>query len=120
VILTFFFTFIYPTLQSRWLQHFCPRLPFYRATTKDAACFTLTKALKTGAHAMPHSAPQPPTGGDPALEAEAAKLREAVARGVLSAQEARAREGKNDTGQSGAVTAARADADPRRPDGCRS
>ena len=74
MISTFFFAFVYPTLQSCWLQHFSPRLSCYRATTKDAACLTPTKALKTGAHATPHPVPQPPTGGDPALEAEAIKL----------------------------------------------
>ena len=108
--MTFFFAFVYLTLQSRRLRHFPPRLPCYRATTKDAALLAPTKAFKTGAHATPHSVPQPPTGGDPALEAEAAKLRDAVAREALSAQQARAREGKDDAGQSDAAAAARADA----------
>ena len=86
-------------------------MPVYRATTKDAARLVLTKALKTGAYTTPHSAPQPPTEEDPALAAEAVKLREAVARGALLTQQARAREGENDAGQSGAAAAARADAE---------
>ena len=72
---------------------------------------TPTKALKTGVHATPHSAPQPPIGVDPVLEAEAVKLREAVARGAQEAQLARAQEGGGDAGQGGAAAAARADAE---------
>ena len=68
-------------------------------------------ALKTGAHATPHTALQPPIGVDPVLEAGAEKLREAVARGTLEAQLARALEIGGDPGQSGVVTAARTDAE---------
>ena len=69
------------------------RLLGYRTTTKDVARLALTKALKTGVYTTTHSAPQPPIGVDPVLEAEAVKLREAVARGALEAQLARAQEG---------------------------
>ena len=85
---------------------FLPRLPSSRA-----ARLAPTKDLKTGAHATLHSASQPPSGGDPVLGAEAVKLREAVARGALLTQQARAREGENDASQSGAAAAARADAE---------
>ena len=85
VISSFFFAFVYPTLQSSWLQHFPLRLPRYRATTKDAARLAPIKALKTGVHTTPHSAPQPLTGESQTLEAAAATLREAVARGDLLA-----------------------------------
>ena len=87
---------------------FFPCLPSYRAPAKDAARLAPTKALKTRALATPHSAPQPPIGMDPVLEEGAAKLREAVARGALEAQQARAQEGGGDTGQSGAAVATRA------------
>ena len=88
---------------------FLPRLPSSRAAAKNAAHLAPTKDLKTGAHATPHSASQPPSGGDPVLGAEAVKLREAVAQGALEAQLARALEGEGDAGQSGVVTAAQAD-----------
>ncbi|XP_039778502.1 uncharacterized protein LOC120645836 [Panicum virgatum] len=73
-----------------------------RAIARDAAQLAPTKTLKTGAHATSHTAPQPPIGVDPALEAGAEKLREAMARGAL--------ESGGDAGQSGIVTAAGADA----------
>ena len=75
--------------------------------------FVPTKALKTGARATPHTAPQRPIGVDPVLEAGAEKLREAMARGALEAQLARAQESGGDAGQSGVVTAARADAEEK-------
>ena len=56
-------------------------------------------------------APQPPIRVDQVLEAEAVKLREAVARGALEAQLAQAQEGRDDACQSGVVVAARADAE---------
>ena len=81
------------------------------AIARDAAQLAPTKALKTGARATPHTAPQPPIGVDPVLEAEAVKLREAVARGAQEAQLARALESGGNAGESGVVTAARADAE---------
>ena len=81
----------------------------HRATTKDPVCLALTKALKIGASATPHSAPQPPTRGDQTLVAAAAMLREAMVRGALSAQQTRAQLGGNDTIQSSAAAATRAD-----------
>ena len=66
-----------------------------------------TKALKTGARATPHTVPQPLPVVD--IETEATKLREAVARGTLESQLARAQEGGGDTGQGEAAVAARAD-----------
>ena len=75
-----------------------------------------TKALKTRAHATPHTAPQPPPGVD--IEAEAEKLREAVARGAKEAQLARALASGGDAGQSGIVMAARADAEEEAGRGC--
>ena len=90
---------------------FLPRLPSSRAAAKNAARLAPTKDLKTGAHATPHSASQPPSGGDLVLGAEAVKLREAVARGALEAQLAQAQEGRDDACQSGVVVAARADAE---------
>ena len=86
-------------------------MPGCRATSKHSARLAPTKALKTGAHATPHTVPQPPIGVDPALEAGAEKLREAMARGALEAQLARAQEGGGDAGQSGAATATQADAE---------
>jgi len=47
------------------------------AVAKDAAPLVPAKVLKTGARAMPHSAPQPLPVVD--IVAEAAKLREATA-----------------------------------------
>jgi len=78
------------------------------AVAKDAAPLAPTKALKTGARATPHSAPQPPPVVD--IVAEAAKLREAIARGAQAAQQARAPGNGCDAGQSGAEAAAPADA----------
>ena len=86
-------------------------MPGCRAATKDVARLAPIKALKTRAHATPHTAPQHPIGVDPALEAGAEKLREAMARGALEAQLARAQESGGDAGQSAVVTAARADAE---------
>ena len=58
---------------------------------------------------MPHSVPKPLPVVD--IVAEAAKLQEAMARGAQKAQQARAPESGGDTGQSGVVTAAQADAE---------
>jgi len=99
------------SLESCLLQPFLPRPPGCRATTKDAARLTLTKALKTGVGTTLHSAPQPPPGVDQISLAEAVKLREVVARGALEAQLARAQEGGGDAGQGGAAAAARVDAE---------
>ena len=76
---------------------------------RHAAPLAPTKALKTGAHATPHTAPQPLPVVD--IVAEAAKLQEAMARGGQKAQQVRARESRGDAGQGGAVTAAQADAE---------
>ncbi|XP_039778352.1 paraneoplastic antigen Ma6F-like [Panicum virgatum] len=58
---------------------------------------------------MPHTAPQPLPVVD--IVAEAAKLQEAMARGTLESQLARAQESRGDAGQSGTAEAARADAE---------
>ena len=71
------------------------------------AQLALTKALKTRAHATPHTAPQPLHVVD--IVAEAAKLQEAMARRTLESQLARAWESGGDAGQSGTTEAARAD-----------
>ena len=72
------------------------------AVPKDAVRLAPAKALKTGSRSTPHTAPQPPPAVD--LEAAAARLREAVARGAQAAQ--RAREEEGDAGQRGAEAAA--------------
>ena len=54
------------------------------AIARDAAPLAPTKALKTGAYATPHTAPQPLPIVD--IVAEAAKLQEAMARGAQKAQ----------------------------------
>ena len=54
------------------------------AVPKDAVRLAPVKALKTGSRSTPHTAPQPPPIVD--LEAAAARLREAVARGAQAAQ----------------------------------
>ena len=82
-----------------------------RGDAKHAPRLAPTKALKTGAHATPHSVLQPPIRVDPVLEAEAVKLREVVDQGALESQLSRALEGGGDAGQSGVVTTARADAE---------
>ena len=74
------------------------------AVPKDAVQLAPAKALKTGARSTPHMAPQPLPAVD--LVAEAAKLREAMARGAQAAQQARAQEEEGDAGQSGAEAAA--------------
>ena len=76
------------------------------AVPKDAVQLAPAKALKTGARSTPHTAPQPQPAVD--LEAAAARLREALARGARAAQQARAQE-EGDAGQSGAEAAAQAD-----------
>ena len=63
---------------------FLPPISSSGAIAKDTAPLAPTKALKTGARATPHSAPQPPPIVD--IVAEAAKLREAMARGAQAAQ----------------------------------
>ena len=70
------------------------------AVPKDAVQLAPAKALKTGARSTPHTAPQPLPAVD--LEAAAARLREAMARGTQAAQQARAQE-ENDAGQGGAA-----------------
>ena len=86
-----------------------PQSPGSRAIAKDAAPLAPTKALKTGARAMLHTAPQPLPVVD--IVAEAAKLQKAMARGAQKAQQARAPESGGDAGQSGVVTAAQDDAE---------
>src|SRR6185312_4941425 len=79
------------------------------AVPKDAVRLAPVKALKTGARSTPHTAPQPPPAVD--LEAAAARLREAVARGAQAAQRAREEEGdagQSAAGQRGAEAAAQA------------
>ena len=79
------------------------------AVPKDAVRLAPAKALKTGARSTPHTAPQPQPAVD--LEAAAARLREAVARGAQAAQQARAQEGdagQSDAGHRGAEAAAQA------------
>ena len=73
------------------------------AIPKDAVQLASAKALKTGARSTPHTAPQPLPAVD--LEAAAARLHEAMARGAQAAQQARAQE-KCDAGKSGAEAAA--------------
>ena len=73
------------------------------AVPKDAVQLAPAKALKTGARSTPHTAPQPLPAVD--LEAAAAKLREAMARGAQAAQQSQAQE-EGDAGQSGAEAAA--------------
>jgi len=60
------------------------------AVPKDAVQLASAKALKTGARSTPHIGPQPLPAVD--LEAAAARLREAMARGAQAAQQARAQE----------------------------
>ena len=72
------------------------------AVPKDAVQLAPAKALKTGARNTPHTAPQPLPAVD--LEAAAARLREAMARGAQAVQQARAQE-EGDAGQSGAKAA---------------
>jgi hypothetical protein len=76
------------------------------AVPKDAVQLAPAKALKTGARSTPHTAPQPQPAVD--LEAAAARLREAVARGAQAAQQARAQEEEGDAGHRGAEAAAQA------------
>ncbi|XP_039851450.1 transcriptional regulatory protein AlgP-like [Panicum virgatum] len=78
------------------------------AVAMDAAPLAPIKALKTGAHAMPHSAPQPPPIVD--IVAEAAKLREEMARGAQATQQVRVPGNGSDAGQSSIEAAAPADA----------
>ena len=78
------------------------------AVAKDAAQLAPIKAIKTGARATPHSALQPPPVVD--IVAEAAKLREAMARGAQAAQQARTPGNGGDAGQSSVEAAAQADA----------
>jgi len=75
------------------------------AVPKDAVRLAPAQALKTGSRSTPHTAPQPQPAVD--LEAAAARLREAMARGAQAAQQARAQE-EGDAGQSGAEAAAQA------------
>src|SRR6185295_7059515 len=79
-------------------------IPSPGAVPKDAVRLAPVKALKTGSRSTPHTAPQPQPAMN--LEAAAARLREAMARGAQAAQQARAQEG--DGGQSGAEAAAQA------------
>jgi len=67
-------------------------------SSRDAAPLVPTKALKTGAHVTPHSAPQPPIGADLVLAVGAMRIGEAMARGALEARLAREREGGGDAG----------------------
>ena len=62
---------------------FCSSISSPGAVAKDAVQLAPAKALKTGARGTPHMAPQPLPFVD--LEAAAAKLREARARGAQAA-----------------------------------
>ncbi|XP_039811794.1 skin secretory protein xP2-like [Panicum virgatum] len=73
-----------------------------------AAPLAPVKALKTGARATPHTAPQPLPVVD--IVAEAAKLQVAMARGTQAAQQALAPGNGGDAGQSGAEATAPVDA----------
>ena len=92
--------FLNPVVLNSRLLVFSPG-----AIPKDVVQLAPAKALKTGARSTPHTAPQPQPAMD--LEAAAARLREALARGARAAQQARAQEGG--TGQSGAEAATQAD-----------
>ena len=96
-------------LRDWWISRSCcPQLvfldfqPWGRSQRCGAAC--PHQALKTGARSTPHTAPQPQPAVD--LEAAAARLREAMARGAQAAQQARAYEEEGGAGQSGAEAAA--------------
>ena len=84
----------------------CSSIFSHEAVAKDAVQLAPAKALKTGAPSTTHTAPQPLPAVD--LEAAAAKLREAMARGAQAAQQAQAQEEEGDAGQSGAEAAAQA------------
>ena len=94
--------------QPREAEHECSRLLISSpgVIPKDAVQLAPAKALKTGARSTPHTAPQPLPAVD--LEAAAARLREAMARGTQAAQKPRAQE-DDDAGRSGAKAAAQAD-----------
>ena len=87
---------------------FCSSISSPGAVAKDAVQLAPTMALKSGARSTPHTAPQPLPAVD--LVAEAAKLREAMARGAQAAQQAQALGNWGDAVQSGAEAAAPADA----------
>ena len=70
--------FLNPVVLNRRLLVFSPG-----AIPKDAVQLAPVKALKTGARCTPHTAPQPQPAVD--LEAAAARLREALARGARAA-----------------------------------
>ena len=84
----------------------CSSISSPGAVPKDVVQLAPAKALKTGARSTPHTVPQPLPVVD--LEAEAAKLRAAVARGAQAAQRARVQE-EGDVSRSGAEAAAQAD-----------
>ena len=67
--------FLYPVVLN-----LCSSISSPRAVAKDAVQLAPTKALKTRAHSTLHTALQPLPAMD--LVAEAAKLREAMARGA--------------------------------------
>ena len=92
--------FLDPVVLNSCFLIFSPRV-----VPKDAVQLAPTKALKTGARSTPHTVPRPLPAVD--LEAAAARLREAMARGTQAAQQARAQE-EGDAGQSGAEAAAQA------------
>ena len=81
----------------------CSLISSTGAVPKDAVQLAPAKALKTGARSTPHTAPQPQPAVD--LEAAAARLPEALARGARAAQQARAQE-EGDASPSGAEVAA--------------
>ena len=102
--------FLNPVVLNLRLSVFSPGV-----VPKDAVQLAPVKALKTGARCTPHMAPQPQPAVD--LEAAAARLREALARGARAAQQARAQE-EGDAGQSGAEAAAQADDAEETGRGC--
>ena len=71
--------FLNPVVLNSRLMVFSPG-----AIPKDVVQLAPAKALKTGARSTPHTAPRPLLAVD--LEAAAARLREAMARGTQAAQ----------------------------------
>ena len=86
--LVFHFCCVFGRFLDPVFLNLCSLISSPGAIAKDAVQLALAKALKTGAHSTPHTAPQPLPAVD--LVAEAAKLWAAVARGAQAAQQARA------------------------------
>ena len=107
--LDFYFCCLFGRFLDPIVLSFCSSISSPGAVGKGAVYLAPTKALKTGARSTPHMALQPQPAVD--LEAAAARLPEAVARGAQAAQQARAQEGdagQSDAGHRGAEAAAQA------------